>query len=274
MGWPMSGSKPLDIERLFEGSLLRLRAEAEYFSQLTDHDPELGRLNETHLVNLLRAYLPPKIGIGTGFIACGGNTPKQSPQCDIVLFDALNNAPLYNSQAWSIYPIEMVYAIIEVTTTLKRAKLKNAFEKCAELRAMAGDLDGNPNKAYLTRPPQQTDPSAILLRYREKLPPRFFVFSYGGWKMMKTLKKNFIELSEEHVDAHIHGLCSLSEHGSLFIRHNAFKTGEDRYLNIAPNGFRFFLMNLPAILDTMLPSHRMGLGFDQIDLGHYDLAVK
>jgi hypothetical protein len=54
----MPESKPFDIDRLFEGSLLRLRAEAEYSSRLTDHDPELGRLNETHLVQLLRTYLP------------------------------------------------------------------------------------------------------------------------------------------------------------------------------------------------------------------------
>ena len=68
----MPESKPFNIDKLFEGSLRRLRTEAEYFSRLTDH-PDLGRLNETHLFNLLRAYLPPKIGIGTGFIACGGN---------------------------------------------------------------------------------------------------------------------------------------------------------------------------------------------------------
>jgi hypothetical protein len=81
----MTASTPFDLDKLFEGSLRRLRAEAEYFSRLTDHNAELGRLNETHLVKLLRDYLPPKVGIGSGFIVCGGATPVQSPQCDIVL---------------------------------------------------------------------------------------------------------------------------------------------------------------------------------------------
>src|SRR5690348_3558569 len=94
----MSRSSPFDLSKLFEGSLQRLRIEAEYFSRLTDHNPELGRLNETHLVGLLQSYLPPKIGVGTGFICCGGEHSRQSPQCDIVLFDALNNAPLYKSR--------------------------------------------------------------------------------------------------------------------------------------------------------------------------------
>src|ERR1700761_652466 len=109
---------PFDIKTLFEGQLEKLRVEAEFFSRLTDHKAELGRLNETHLVQLLRNYLPPRIGIGTGFIASGGQDPQLSPQCDIVLYDALNNTPLYKSEAWSIYPIEMVYGVIEVKTTL------------------------------------------------------------------------------------------------------------------------------------------------------------
>lgn len=109
---------PFDLGKLFEGELQKLRTEAEYFSKLTDHNPEIGRLNESHLVKFLRGYLPPKIGVGTGFIACGGPNAKQSPQCDIILFDKLNNAPLYASEAWAIYPIEIVYGVIEVKTKL------------------------------------------------------------------------------------------------------------------------------------------------------------
>jgi hypothetical protein len=110
----MTVTTPFDLNRMFEGSLRLLRTEAEYFSRLTDHNPELGRLNETHLVKLLREYLPPKIGIGTGFIVCGGNNPMQSPQCDLILYDNFNNAPLYRSSAWSVYPIEMVYGVLAI----------------------------------------------------------------------------------------------------------------------------------------------------------------
>jgi hypothetical protein len=147
----MASTKAFDLDRLFEGVLRRLKTEAEYFSRLTDHDPELGRLNETHLVRMLRDYLPPKIGIGTGFIVSGGAGRTQSPQCDIVLYDALNNAPLYKSDAWSIYPIEMVYGVIEVKTTLKPSTLKEAFNKCAAIRAMAKTSEGAPNKSYMRR---------------------------------------------------------------------------------------------------------------------------
>jgi uncharacterized protein DUF6602 len=260
----MSTANPLSIQRLFEGSLQRLRAEAEYFSRLTTHSSELGRINETHLAKLLRDYLPPKIGIGTGFVACGGDAPDQSPQCDIILYDALNNSPLYNSDAWSIYPIEMVYGIIEVKTTLDKREFEDAFVKCAKVRAMARTDDGKPNKAYLL---QGTS-------YMDKLSPRFFVFAYAGWKTVEALLNAFKELSMKHAGAHIHGVCSLTEADSISVWHNAFKNGNERFSSLDANGFRFFLANLPTLLNLMLPAHRVGMGFDQVDLRHYALAVE
>jgi hypothetical protein len=131
-------------------------------------------------VQLLRTYLPPKIGIGTGFIVSGGDSAQQSPQCDIILYDSLNNAPLYKSDAWSIYPIEMVYGVIEVKTTLNKRELKGAFGKCAKIRAMAKTSNGKDNKAYARQMPPEPRSSARCQGYMSGLPPRFFVFSYDG----------------------------------------------------------------------------------------------
>src|SRR5262245_20216566 len=112
---------------------------------------------------------------------CGRQT---KPQCDIILYDALNGTSLYQSQSWSIYPIEMVYGVIEVKTTLDNKELKNAFLKCAEIRMMASGKNGNePNKAYMLRvEPPPDKPVATYASYKDKLAPRFFVFAYGGWQ--------------------------------------------------------------------------------------------
>ena len=203
-------TKSFDLNKLFEGSLRRLRVEADFFSRLTEHSPELGRLNETHLERLLRDYLPPKFGIGTGFIACGGPAPTQSPQCDIIVYDALNNAPLYKSEAWSIFPIEMVYGVIEVKTKLTTTALKEAFEKCGKIRAMAKTPNGGPNKAYIRQVTAKPKTPTQWEPIYGDLSPRFFIFSYGGWKDSKTLERNFIEVSDMGFGAHIHGVCCLS----------------------------------------------------------------
>ena len=258
-----------DLDSLFEGSLLRLRTEAEYFSRLTDHNPELGRLNKSHLVKLLRDYLPPKIGVGTGFIVSGGTHLRQSPQCDIVLYDALNNAPLYKSDTWSIFPIEMVYGVIEVKTTLNNASLKEAFDKCAAIRKMCRTQDGEPNKAYaLQLPPQPKTPAQFRIVHTE-LPPRFFVFAYDGWKKPSALERCFKEISATQQSAHVHGVCTLHKKGSMYVGHQAYGKDDDRFMPVSNNGFRQFLMSLPLSLDLMLPRERNGLGFHQVYLGHY-----
>ena len=186
-----------------------------------------------------------------------------SSQCDIVLYDAVNNAPLYKSETWSIYPIEIVYGIIEVKTNLKRSELDDAFAKCKEIRSMAKTA----GKSYAL--PSSKGPGS----YQVTLAPRYFIFSYGGWKTMQALAKNFVAVSDEHPEAHLHGVCSLLKRDSFLIWHNAFKTGEERIGFVKKNGFQRFLMNLPTLLNSMLPPHRAGLGFDQFDLDHYSLAL-
>jgi thiamine pyrophosphate-dependent acetolactate synthase large subunit-like protein len=42
--------------------------------------------------------------------------------------------------------------------------------------------------------------------------------------------------------------------------------------SVATNGFRHFLLTLPALLDSMVPLHRHGMGFDLTNLRHYALG--
>jgi hypothetical protein len=82
----------------------------------------------------------------------------------------------------------------------------------------------------------------------------------------RTLRR----LSNEHTKAHIHGVCTLTKTDSLFIGQKAFSGGASE--SVATNGFRHFLLTLPALLDSMLPLHRHGMGFDLTNLRHYALG--
>lgn len=262
--------KPFDLEKLFTGSLDKLRTEAKYLSQLTDHPGELGRINESHLVNFLRGYLPQKIGVSTGFIASGGGDGIQSPQCDIILYDAINNAPLYQSEAWSIFPIEMVYGVIEVKTTLGKTELADALKKCAKIRAMATGKNNAPNKKYLRLRPVEQRTTASFEVIESKLPPRFFIFAYKGFEDAQKLKSACIEKWENQKDSHLHGVCILNEQQSLYATQIAFSNG--KFEAVGENGFREFLSNMPLQLNSMLRADRKGIGFDIVDLKHYQLA--
>jgi len=127
---------------------------------------------------------------------------------------------------------------------------------------------GAPNKTYMRR--KSGEEYQI---YQCGLAPRFFVFGYDGWKDASDLERNFKALSSASPQAHIHGVCSLNDNGGVYIKHRPHKEGEDRFGPVETKGFRRFLMSLPAMLDSMLPIERIGLGFDQVYLKHYDLDV-
>jgi uncharacterized protein DUF6602 len=271
-----------DFKKLMEGTIRQLETEADYFSSLTAHNPEKGRLNETHLVKTLRRYLPPKFGIGTGFIVAAGSPIIESSQCDIIIYDAVNNAPFYSSDAWQIYPIEMVYAVIEVKTTLTTTELTAAFGACARLRRMCVSESG-PNKGYLRQRKVGTRSAADYSSHLSKLPPRFYVFGYGGLKRT-TLKSSFELLSRKAPGAHVHGLCVLDGTGSMFIQHIPFAKGAARISPVEDNGLWKFLMNLPRGLNSMLPVTELATSneeqssfclrpesFDLVDIDRYKI---
>lgn len=277
-----------DLESLMEGTIRQLRTDAEYFSKLTTHAGEKGRLNETHLVRVLRNYLPDKFGVGTGFILSGGASIQQSRQCDIVIYDRSNNTPFYSSEAWQIFPIEMVYGVIEVKTTLNKTTIKSALESCVLLRRMSGG-DQSPNKAYVRQSLNTPRSSVRYEKYRSGLPPRFFIFGYSGPRPT-TLKKLLADATLENTEAHLHGLCMLGEKTSLFAGHEPFKAPEERLRVLESNGMLNFLQELPKALSSMLPVFPLmksaddeGRGvfayrpehFDVVDLDHYrDLNLR
>lgn len=276
-----------NVDKLMAGNIAQLRIEKEFFSSLTSHPGEIGRLNETHLVRMLRRYLPAKFGIGTGFLASGGKDGTMSPQCDIIIYDALNNAPFYSSEAWQIYPIEMVYGVIEVKTSIKRAALEDAFNNCLLIRNMCKNKDGEKNKKYLRQVLSEPGTSVQYEKESSGLPPRFFVFGYEGPNDPATLAKMFQDITEKVEHAHVHGLCVLDQDSGLFLEHAAYRRPDQRVSAIKDNGLWHFLMELPKRLSSMLPVVPLRIeregssiprpntylyrrdAFDLVDLEHY-----
>lgn len=285
--------KPFDIGRFFEGHLSQLQVEAEYFSDNIHHNAEKGRQNETHFVSMLRRYLPQRFGIGTGFIASVNPDQHRSPQCDVIIYDAVNNTPLYTSPAFSVFPIEMVYGVIEIKTTLNGAELASSLKNCDKIRKMAkqyvehdkpvsvhafryADADAGCEvelyKSYQRSQMINGKPEATV--FYHPLAPRFFIFAYNGWVGADTLLTNFKDKTQEHPDAHVHGLCVLNGDGGFYTRHIPHKTPSKRVHPIqSTGGLSELVLTLPWLLDGMLPPHphRAGNGFDLIDLTRYDV---
>lgn len=269
-----------DVEKLMAGNIAQLRLEREFFSSLTSHRGEIGRLNETHLVRTLRRYLPPKFGIGTGFVVSGGKAISQSPQCDIIIYDAFNNAPFYSSEAWQIFPIEMVYGIIEVKTYLNKTQLRDAFNKCVYIRSMCQTAEGEPNLRYLRPLPPAGKEGAPALPYSSAHPPIFMIFGYGGPARDK-LAKMFHAVTLEEDAAHISAACVLDDASGLFMQHLIYREPQERASEVSSNGLWRFLTHMPIFLNSAMPWVKKQNSddffsreaFDLVDLDHYSQAL-
>ena len=94
------------------------------FSQ---HRLSAGDSREDLVTKFLADYLPKRFGVSTGFII--SHDGKFSNQADIVIVDDQNNSPLHPDKRNKLWPIEAVYALIEVKTHLNYSDLTDAISK-------------------------------------------------------------------------------------------------------------------------------------------------
>lgn len=114
-----------------------------------EHRGEKGKFREAFLRELIAALLPRRFAMGSGVVIDRWN--RQSPQADIIIYDAFNMPPILERDGQGIYPIDSVLRVIEVKSIADTAAL-NQFSKLAwsldpsndeGLKvAMSGRLDG------------------------------------------------------------------------------------------------------------------------------------
>lgn len=105
------------------------------------HAGEYGMFREAIVKDFLRFVVPRSLDMSTGFVITSMN--DVSTQCDIVIFDS-RMTPLYQEgDRQRFFPIESIFCIGEVKSTLSRSQLGDALNKLAKTKAL-GDRISNP----------------------------------------------------------------------------------------------------------------------------------
>ena len=127
--------KQIEHNQLYRKRLLELQNQLEQARcMIPNHKPSFGFVAEAILRDFLKMVLPQKVTIGQGFVEYGG---ELSNQCDIILYDAINHAPLYSFGEIVIVPHESVFAVIEVKTSINALRFGEtlfAFERLEQMR--------------------------------------------------------------------------------------------------------------------------------------------
>lgn len=174
------------------------------FSRLVSHPVEKGRVLEHIAVNFLRRFIPSRYSLGYGFIVTADG--QQSRQIDIVIYDNVDNVPIFLSDTIGIFPVESVFAAIEVKTQLGRSELRSSIASIRELRTF------KTSKRYLFYTERSI--SGKTNRFEEieiPISPRTYIFAYDTkYKSASNLRDAIVEEYGESI-THIHGVYVLKK---------------------------------------------------------------
>lgn len=119
-------------------AFIDVQAELEFklrrASQSISHAGTQGSVNEDHWIDILRAYLPKRYEVATGFVidSKGG----RSQQVDVVVFDKHFTPTLLDQQNHRYIPAEAVYAVFESKPHIDKSYLEYAGDKAAFVRRL------------------------------------------------------------------------------------------------------------------------------------------
>jgi len=180
--------------------------------KIVAHNAERGRLLEKTVVQVLEEILPKRFRIGTGFIVNSKNA--RSTQIDIVIYDDTFNAPIVLDGGIGIFPIECVYAVVEVKSTLRNRDIEAFSRAVGKVRSLA--KYGKYYVEYKKKKLQQSDKrrSGSVVDEQEtvrRLAPRAYLFAYSSTDSdADKLTKKFGAASAKN-GAFVHGVCVLDK---------------------------------------------------------------
>lgn len=123
------------LDHYFSSIYNKLEADALLFNRKLPHAGLVGSENEIAIAGIIREFLPPRFGVEVNALIIDRHG-KVSKQADIVIYDAERQASFFRK----VYPVEIVYAVIEVKTSMSSTEAKVALENLVSV----SDLEFRP----------------------------------------------------------------------------------------------------------------------------------
>lgn len=227
------------LTKYYEGVTQQLRAEVELMNELiTMHNGLKGTGNENALRELLTKFLPKRFGIDTGMVI--DRTGQVSKQIDVIIYDCLEYPSLYTLGGIHLFPVDNVYATIEVKTTLDAGAAREARE----------------NAASVLKLPLAPIHEETIVWFPPPEPPLATVFAYSSntskGRPLASTVKGWFELQDSDDVKHAPSLVACLDQGLL---------ARGNYFNLEEKEMKLYLVPLlttkpdgstdVTILDTM-----------------------
>lgn len=166
------------LEIYYRGITQQIRGEVDFINSIFDHSGVKGEGNEKILRDLLKKFVPEKYGVGTGIII--DKNGNQSKQIDNIIYEKMMYPSILSLTSVHLFPVDIVYATIEVKTTLRSNDAKNCIENSDSVKAL--DLVSNnftiglsSKNGFQIQPCIPTHPLSFIFSYNSE-PENFETF--------------------------------------------------------------------------------------------------
>lgn len=165
----------------------KMQIDFEEITSKIQHNGEKGTARENILQEYLKSYIPEKYSFSKGTIVDCKDV--QSKQIDIIIHDKFLTPYLVDMNDTKIIPIESVYGVIEVKSTLSKDELRKCVKNIESVRKLQKKTISDYN-----------------------FPTAGMVFAYNSDASLEAIYKNLNELSEDvDIDKRISCVCVLNK---------------------------------------------------------------
>jgi hypothetical protein len=148
-------------------------------AELMKHNLEKGLGNEQSLRDLLADILPHRYGVAKGKII--NSSGEMSRQLDIIIYDSLNYPVLFiDENKNQILPVEGVYGVIEVKTSLTSGLLTEAFDNLFSVYSLH-------QRRNLSKNQKVTG-----------CPPFLYIFAFSDKRKLSAIASQYTSLSKNY----------------------------------------------------------------------------
>lgn len=162
----------------------RCLTEARNCSQLA-HAGLVGKVRQILVETLLIPLLSDGFRIGTGKVT--DSNGSLSAETDVIIYDRRSVPPVLYDEKHGIFPIESVYYVIEVKSTLSSAEFERSIQNGVQLRSLVGRQPHSALFAFGSDLKEGKDSDRFIQRQKDMrvpLPVNIFCVAgreYGYW---------------------------------------------------------------------------------------------
>lgn len=121
------------LKEVFDSISIKMSADFSVSGNI-NHNGEKGNAREDTFVKYLKTYIPEKFNFSKGIIIDSNDT--QSRQVDVIIHDKFNSSIIFETDTTTMIPIETVYCVVEIKSTLTKAELLKSLKNIESVRRL------------------------------------------------------------------------------------------------------------------------------------------